>query len=179
VRDYNKIAKSKEFWQSLQSKKVLIFQTDSVVIRHGIEEYIKYDYVGAPWRIVSNEKIIKLRESGWLPIPVGNGGFSLRNVDMMIDIIEREGDSSPETENEDIFFAKHIQRIRGAQVSSVEVAYEFCIEEYIPQSSMTGRNGSSDSTSVSHFALHAAWYYTSPDRVSEQLLGAISPAFKI
>ena len=187
VSDYNKIAKSREFWQSLQSKKVLIFQTDSVILRHGIEEYIKYDYVGAPWRITSNEKIIKLRELGWLPIPVGNGGFSLRNVDMMIDIIERAGANSPETENEDIFFAKHIQRIREAQVSSVEVAYEFCIEEYLERSDMTVRNRSSesisevksDSPSVSHFALHAAWYYTSPDRVSEQLLGAISPAFKI
>ena len=177
VRDYNRIAKSKEFWQSLQSKKVLIFQTDSIVLRSGIDAFIKYDYVGAPWNIASNEKIINLRKLGWLPIPVGNGGFSLRNVDMMIDIIERDGANSPETENEDIFFAKHIQRIRDALVSPVEVAYQFCIEEYIQRNSSS--DGMSGSASVSHFALHAAWYYTSPDRVSEQLLGAISPAFKI
>jgi hypothetical protein len=48
---YNKLVKSAAFWKSLKDRglsKILFFQTDSVILRRGIEEYMDwyiYDYL--------------------------------------------------------------------------------------------------------------------------------------
>ena len=44
------------------ANKILIFQTDSCLLKEGIDKFIDYDYIGAPWAHYNNE--------------VGNGGFS-------------------------------------------------------------------------------------------------------
>lgn len=171
ITQYNKLLKSDAFWASLESAKVLLFQSDSVILKAGISKYMDYDYVGAPWRTNDNVKIMDLRSQGWLPIAVGNGGFSIRNVSLMQTVIKKEGLGSPDTENEDIFFSQHIQRVPGARVSPEIVAYEFCKEENIPILEPSGNRV------TNHFALHAAWYYNNPDRISELLLSAVSPSF--
>ena len=180
VAHYNRLLKSRNFWKSLQSEKVLLIQSDSVVLRGNIDEFIEYDYVGAPWEIKSNMKVKRLRDDGWLSRAVGNGGFSLRNVAMMIMIIDQEVSKSPAYENEDIFFSKHIQFLKGARVSSETIAYKFCKEEPI-QLDSNGNPMSSEigNIAISHFAFHAAWYYDRPDKITEALLSAISPAFPL
>lgn len=56
---------------------VLIIQTDGIMVRSGIDKWlrdIRVDYVGAPWVTTVSRK--------WFPYPkygVGNGGFSLRS----------------------------------------------------------------------------------------------------
>ena len=45
---YNELLVSRTFWQSLPSY-VLMFQTDSFMLRSGIDSFRKYDYIGAPW----------------------------------------------------------------------------------------------------------------------------------
>ena len=171
ITHYNRLLKSEAFWASLKSAKVLLFQSDSVILKSGVSKYMEYDYAGAPWRTNDNIKIMDLRDKGWLPIAVGNGGFSIRNVSLMQKVIKKEGPGSPDTENEDIFFSQHIQRVPGARVSPESVAYEFCKEENIPTLELSGNR------LTSHFALHAAWYYNAPDRISELLLSAVSPSF--
>ncbi len=75
VMDYNKLFLSREFWEGMLAyKRVLIFQSDSEIFRSGIEEFLKYDYVGAPW---------KLNFRG------GNGGLSIRNPAAMIEAIDK------------------------------------------------------------------------------------------
>jgi hypothetical protein len=75
MADYNALLTSKEFWQKFEKfDRVLIFQHDSKLLRTGIEEFLEWDYVGAPW---------KFQEHG------GNGGLSIRNPRTMIEIIER------------------------------------------------------------------------------------------
>ena len=100
------------FWRKVKGKKALIFQTDSLLLRSGIDEFLKYDYVGAPWR--------KPKENQW----VGNGGLSLRTVDRMIEICE----NNPVNEQiwEDIYFVKHM---KGNRVASVETAMKFSMED--------------------------------------------------
>jgi Protein of unknown function (DUF5672) len=171
ITQYNKLLKSDAFWASLESAKVLLFQSDSIILKSGIDKYMEYDYAGAPWRTNDNTKIVELRSQGWLPIAVGNGGFSLRNVSLMQTVIRKEGARSPDTENEDIFFSQHIQRVPGARVSPESLAYEFCKEEHIPTLELSGNRV------TSHFALHAAWYYNGQDRITELLLSAVSPSF--
>jgi hypothetical protein len=89
INDYNILLTSKSFYYNFKSKYVLIFQTDSIICKENknyINEFIKYDYVGAPWR---NKN-------------VGNGGLSLRKKSKMLEIIEncRYGNN-----NEDLYFS--------------------------------------------------------------------------
>lgn len=58
-----------------QTKYVLVIQTDGILFRGGIEKFLQYDYVGAPW---PKDKMTVSK----LPYPkfgVGNGGLSLRS----------------------------------------------------------------------------------------------------
>lgn len=69
------------FW-SLLPEHVLIFQTDAFMLRPGVNNYLDYDYVGAPWAwAYANEKMRRFRYGG-------NGGFSLRKTSVMKKIIE-------------------------------------------------------------------------------------------
>ena len=48
--DYSKLLRSKErYWNKIDAEYVLIFQTDSCICRFGIENFLKYDYIGAPY----------------------------------------------------------------------------------------------------------------------------------
>ena len=72
LNDYNRLLTSTFFWDKLQQyDRVLIFQTDSKILRKGIEEFYEWDYVGSPW---------KFQDIG------GNGGFSLRNPKVMYEM---------------------------------------------------------------------------------------------
>ena len=101
-----------EFWEQVKGTKALIFQTDSLLLRSGIDDFLKYDYVGAPWR--------KPKENQW----VGNGGLSLRTVSKMIEICE----NNPITEQilEDIYFMKYM---KGIGVADIETAMKFSMED--------------------------------------------------
>lgn len=46
ITDYNNLLKSTSFWDSMKANKTLVFQSDSVLLRNGIEEFMQYDYVG-------------------------------------------------------------------------------------------------------------------------------------
>lgn len=88
LREYNELLVSKAFWLSiLKYERVLIFQADSMLLRKGIEDFLHWDYVGAPW---------EWQELG------GNGGLSIRNPDAMLRVVSNirwNGD------NEDTFFS--------------------------------------------------------------------------
>lgn len=69
LEDYNKLLTTPAFWeQFLKYDRVFVFQSDSRLLRKGIEVFMPYDYVGAPFRF---------QEHG------GNGGCSLRNPAIM------------------------------------------------------------------------------------------------
>ena len=94
LNDYNRLLTSLYFWDKLQHfDKVLIFQTDSKILREGIEEFYKWDYVGAPWLF---------QEKG------GNGGLSLRDPKIMLEIIESEP-YNPGYGYEDVYFSNKVE----------------------------------------------------------------------
>ncbi|MDX2001691.1 MAG: DUF5672 family protein [Chitinophagales bacterium] len=81
IKDYNQLLMSTAFWQPLTKyERILMFQTDSAILRIGVEEFLQWDYVGAPW---------PFRHRG------GNGGFSIRNPKAMIAAIEKYGNAYP------------------------------------------------------------------------------------
>lgn len=110
--EHSEYMETVDFWKKVKGNKALIFQTDSLLLREGIDEFLNYDYVGAPWR--------KPKENQW----VGNGGLSLRTVSKMIEICE----NNPVTEQiwEDIYFMKHM---KGIGVADIETAMRFGMED--------------------------------------------------
>lgn len=87
ITGYNAFLKSYVFYFTFKDyKHILIYQLDAYVFKDDLSYWINkdYDYIGAPWfdkftLSTSENKIIG----------VGNGGFSLRNVDKSINIIKR------------------------------------------------------------------------------------------
>jgi hypothetical protein len=110
ITDYNNLLKSEEFWNKIDSENILVFQTDSCILRHGIDDFLLYDYIGAPWS--------KLKEGEF----VGNGGFSLRKKSSMLDVIENQ--NTTQILAEDIFFSKYIDN-----KPSFEIAGNFSVED--------------------------------------------------
>ena len=94
VADYNNLLLSLYFWEMLLAKvkHALIFQTDSFLLRRGIDSFLDCDYIGAR-------------------SPCGkvmNGGLSLRKTETMKDILKKY--SPRKYENEDIFFSRCIEK---------------------------------------------------------------------
>jgi hypothetical protein len=110
ISDYNVLLTSKEFYDNIPSEIFLIFQTDSVICGENnelLDDFLKYDYVGAPWKDA-----------------VGNGGFSLRRKSKTLEIISKCKRGS---EIEDIYFANPCVSIFKP---GIEKAKLFSVEAY-------------------------------------------------
>ncbi len=163
IADYNKLLKSPEFWRNVDSDRILFFQSDSIIIKKNISKFIDFDFIGAPWDFDNNRIAIELRELGVIPTGVGNGGFGFRNGRAMEAIADKFGKYSPEEENEDVFFARHMIKNKEYKLPNRSVAYSFCLEA--PLSDIKGVN--------EHYALHAAWYYGgTPDKIRQLILSS-------
>jgi len=110
--EYNRLLGSAKFWKSLPFDKVLIFQHDSGLLRKGIEDFLKYDYVGAPW---------VFQESG------GNGGLSLRTPEVMIRTTEFLAYDRSHHGNEDVYFSNNIKWV-GGKLAPRKACSEFSVE---------------------------------------------------
>jgi len=91
------LMKNVDFYNLIPTETFLIFQTDTMIFSKNkdlINNFLKYDYVGAPWH--------------WIPVNnqlVGNGGLSLRKKSKMLDVIEKSKYTYYSDEYcEDIFF---------------------------------------------------------------------------
>lgn len=115
IYQYNKMLVNSNFYKCIPTEIFLIFQTDTMILhqnRHLINDFLKYDYVGAPWR------------NGC----VGNGGFSLRRKSKMIEICEKVPHFNYYF-NEDVYFS--LQKLikiykpnwRKAMIFSVETIF--------------------------------------------------------
>ena len=164
VQTYNRLMLSTEFYERFASYEyILIYQLDAFVFRDELLEWCQkgYDYIGAPWRLerdfssVTDKLIFSLKKqlAIWfdlrdknrnnqpldviLKMTVGNGGFSLRKVQKMLDIvrsqrptIERYLAGKGSFYNEDVFFCiemnRYIQRVR---VPHWREALRFAVED--------------------------------------------------
>jgi len=109
---YNNFMTSVSLWEELaRFDRVLVFQTDSGILREGIEEFYEWDYVGAPW---------KFQQKG------GNGGLSLRNPKMCLALVLHRAYSMAYG-YEDVFFSNHLEQVGGV-VAPREVCSKFSVE---------------------------------------------------
>ena len=84
LEGYNKLLLSEDFYKTFSEfSYILIYQPDAYVFRDELMEWCKegYDYIGAPWLEDKDEKI---NLNG-----VGNGGFSLRNIEKFLYIFSK------------------------------------------------------------------------------------------
>lgn len=130
IENTNKLLTNISFWKQVQGNRVLFFQIDSIMCSnspHRITDYLHYDYIGAPWDI---ESCCGLRN-----VPVGNGGFSLRNRTKIIQLLQiiqwnEEKNSLPE----DVWYAMNLRRYLNASIAPVEIAKTFSVESiYYPR----------------------------------------------
>lgn len=131
TKQYNNLLVSKYFYDNIRCNKMLVFQTDSFIRRKGIEEFLRYDYIGAPWTEdtvpihIGKDKIdTNLGSLLTSNIRIGNGGFSLRDKSVMLDVIDRLYYTDI---NEDVYFSMGTTLL-GGKLPSVEIASSFSVE---------------------------------------------------
>ena len=132
-KTYCEMLMSENFWNMLTGEKILIYQEDSCIFKKNIDDFTKYDYIGGPWPKSQQDN----------SVGVGNGGFSLRSREKMIEIINTIHPSSIELSSntlsyiqrsklycipEDIYFTKAMIDNNIGVISSWETARKFSQE---------------------------------------------------
>jgi hypothetical protein len=117
IYDYNNLLYSEKFYDNIDTEIFLVFQTDTIICNNknnNINRFLKYDYVGAPWKHMND---------------VGNGGLSLRRKSKMLEIL-KNCNRDPHM-NEDVFFSfgcdnakPYKPSVKEAKKFSVESIYE-------------------------------------------------------
>lgn len=119
-----------EFWKDYFGyERVLVFQRDSGLLREGIDEFMEYDYIGAPCYNFVKDQTIQ------------NGGLSLRNPRTMEYICRMYGwktdlqdlmvvgqYSTASFFAEDIFFCLRMIKYNAGKLAPLDVAKKFSVE---------------------------------------------------
>lgn len=138
---YNKLLTSVELWESLEDyTKCLIIQDDGILLRKGIDKFLSYDYVGAPWAEAIGNEYLKNNVNNDM---VGNGGFSLRTISKMKEIVEKyikekktlfyqNLNNTPE----DVYFCKYLKLNKDNKMPTAHDASYFSSEEIINPTSL-------------------------------------------
>jgi hypothetical protein len=127
--EYNLLLKNSSFWKRLLSmgcEHALIFQTDTLLLKDNLDDFLQYDYVGAPWFTPTNH----LFTNSKLDKKVGNGGLSLRKTRTMIYIIDKMSNKNSVVSshyNEDIFFSFNGIKL-GIHIPHFSIANSFSVE---------------------------------------------------
>ena len=113
AQDYNRFFATREFWTRLREPTVLIFQPDTILTGPGIDDWLGWDYIGAPCGMLDELHYVVC------------GGLSLRSRDAMVACLERS--VLAENEPEDDFFTRNIRAI-GGRIPNLATAARFCLE---------------------------------------------------
>jgi ADP-heptose:LPS heptosyltransferase len=125
-REYSEFC-IKKLYKYFDTSHVLVVQWDGYILDAGAwdDEYLKYDYIGAPW--IYDER------------NVGNGGFSLRSrklqyvlVDNFIDVLH------PEDQSICILYRYYLEEKYGVKFAPFELAEKFAYESLEPIQSTFG-----------------------------------------
>jgi hypothetical protein len=137
---YSLFLASTDFWNLLVGDKILIYQEDTCIFKSNIAEFLKWDYIGAPWPKGQNDT----------HNCVGNGGLSLRTKSKMIEVINTISIEKTNYNNstrqymkgsmltippEDVYFSKNIQDLNIGDVADWDTARNFSCEAYVHEDS--------------------------------------------
>jgi hypothetical protein len=129
--EYCKLLTSKYFWELFVGEHILLYQEDTMLFHGNIDPFLKYDYVGAPWKKTQDDN----------KFHVGNGGFSLRTKSSMLRVINLKrtltiGKSTKQYMKnsklncipEDVYFSKSLIDFNLGNVSQYDDALHFSQE---------------------------------------------------
>lgn len=130
ILNYCMLMTSNWFWHTFNSYyRVLTFQMDTALLRNGIEDFYKWDYVGAPCYSYVEDNTIQ------------NGGLSLRNPRIMEyisryhgwntdlgELIQLGQGSTASFFAEDIFFTYRMIKHKIGNIAPMEQAKLFSVE---------------------------------------------------
>jgi hypothetical protein len=111
-KSHTELLKNLKFWELVDGETILNFQIDSMMLRNLSDDFLKYDFIGAPWSKTKEGKL------------VGNGGLSIRKKSKTIEYLKKH--ESEEGVWEDIFFVKYLQE---GQLPDILTAMEFSVED--------------------------------------------------
>jgi hypothetical protein len=139
---YNKLLTSLYFWESLEDyEKCVIIQDDGILLRKGIDRFLEYDYCGSPWADCAGNEYLKSNVNVDL---CGNGGYSLRTVSKMKDVVQNTTDEEKNIlfynnlnkTPEDVYFVKNLKKMNGVRMPSSRDASFFGSEEILNMDSL-------------------------------------------
>jgi len=134
INQYSELLSQTSFWEELTGEYILICQSDSIIFSDKIDKFYGYDYLGAPW-------IKPVRPKQFFQ---GNGGFSLRKREKMIEIskkypinkmpvylkpvnfMKNPSDLCPE----DVYFCQYLNKDVESILPSFDLCNEFSIESF-------------------------------------------------
>ena len=130
-----------ELHKHINTDYALIIQDDGFVTDASKwdNEFLKYDYIGAPFKLPPANDTISYRNPFGELMRVGNGGFSLRSKKLLSlpSELNLEWKAYFNHYNEDGFFAvhnRHILEENGCVFAPLDVAARFSIEHNVPES---------------------------------------------
>lgn len=138
IEIYNELLKDADLWKMLLDmgyKTCLTVQDDAAIMRPGLDddkELMTADYLGAPWLPCNENK--ELATFPGAPHMVGNGGLSIRNVEMCYDICNTSKNKNAlfhhrlQRIQEDVFFTREVQ-LRNGRVPDATKASTFSTEQ--------------------------------------------------
>jgi hypothetical protein len=155
--EYNTLFYTKSFYDYIHTETFLIFQTDSMILsknKDKINEFLKYDYVGAPIHCDEIFGNCKNKEMiNGIYYEVGNGGLSLRKKSKMMELLQYI--SFAENKNEDMSnqFGKYVPEDR---FFSGEMTKEH-VEIYKPDIKKASMFSVQQLYNDSPFGIHKPW----------------------
>jgi hypothetical protein len=124
MTDYNQILSSKDFWNLFHGDKILIHQEDTCIFKNNINDFMEWDYIGAPFRKSDNTNSYH----------VGNGGFSLRSKSVMLKVIENINIVDTKLNQyydfppEDLYFTNNMIDLNIGKLADYDTALNFSTE---------------------------------------------------
>ena len=128
--DYSRFLSGLNFWDLINGEKILIYQEDTCIFKNNIDDFLQWDYIGAPWPENQNDN-----NHG-----VGNGGISLRSKSIMRKIIVTKGimetnyntstlnyieNTNSTVPPEDVYFTKNMEDLNIGLLAERDSAFNF------------------------------------------------------
>ena len=115
LKEYSKILMDQNIWKKIKEDRILIFQSDTVILRDiKDEEFPKLSMLGPVCVDLENEKQFMI-----------NGGFSLRDKRLMMELCNNKIINS---DVEDIFYTEQIRYHYPELMPSIRECNDFAIE---------------------------------------------------
>jgi len=141
--DYNNLLLDPEFWDNIHCEKVLVYQSDTFLFKILDSKFLDWDYVGSSWayrdKFAEMQSIQNVHDLFDLEghLYVGNGGLSLRSIDMMKFITEQYSQNSNYSVGivsdldhppEDVVVSALALKSKLYKIAPIEICNEFSFE---------------------------------------------------